>query len=201
MADVRELRDALEIYTASFPPNERHSVDVIRERLVQGRYIFMVGTEQEEIVFFALLWPLRDSEFVLLDYMATKSDHIGRGIGSAFLRKITETPELAGKYLVMEIEKPGNGENRDQRMKRVEFYRRQGAKELEGVRYFMPGLAGGPPTEMILMILPQYDDGEIDAGTVRELISQIYREIYNRGAEDNLLKSFVGEAAGRIQLA
>lgn len=200
IADVRELRDALEIYTASFPANERHSVDVIRERLARGRYIFVVGKEREEIVFFALLWPLMGSEFVVLDYMATRSDRIGRGIGSALLNKITAMPELAGKHLVMEVERPVAGKNQGQAVKRLEFYRRQGAKELTGVRYFMPGLAGGPPTEMILMVLPPYDEGKIDAAKVRRMILQIYQELYNREAEDSLLNSFAGEAAGPIQL-
>jgi GNAT superfamily N-acetyltransferase len=199
-ADAPEVQDALKIYTDSFPPNERHSADVIRDRLARGRYILIVGRVQKEVVFFALLWALEGSEFVLLDYMATKSGYRRRGIGSAFLKRIPQMPELAHKFLVMEVENPGSGENREQRAKRVEFYRRQGAKELQGVRYFMPGLCGGAPTEMILMILPQYDEGKIDATKVRQIVIQIYRELYNRDAEDGLLNSFVNEIAGCIRL-
>jgi len=199
-ADSPELQDAIAIYTDSFPANERHRPEVIRERLARGRYRLVIGRDRAETLFFALLWPLEGTDFVLLDFMATKSGHRGRGFGSAFLKMIAATPEMAGKFLLMEVEDPASGGNAEQRARRVEFYRRQGARELEGVPYFMPGLAGGPPTAMILMILPDYDAGRIDAAIVRSLIVQIYKELYHRDSNDSLLKSFVGEIKGRIRL-
>jgi GNAT superfamily N-acetyltransferase len=200
-SDLAELRDALEIYADSFPANERHPADVIRERVANERYRLIVGREQNEIVFFALLWPLRGSEFVLLDYMATKSSHRGGGIGAAFLDSVPAMAEVEGKFLLMEIEDPARGENREERTRRVEFYRRQGAKELQGVRYLMPGLSGGAPTEMILMALPPRGEGEIDAMRVRQVIIQIYKELYNRGTQDRFLNSVVNKIMrGRIKL-
>lgn len=190
----------IEIYTDSFPLNERHSPEVIRERLARGGYTLIVGRVPAEIVFFALLWPLEGSRFVLLDYMATRGGYRGRGAGSAFLREIPASPELAGKFLVMELESPASGENREQRRKRVEFYRRQGARELQGVPYFMPGLAGGGPTEMILMMLPAYDKDTIEGRIVREIIAQIYRELYNRGPDDPLLDSITSAIPGSVRL-
>jgi len=200
-SDLPEMRDALEIYTDSFPANERHPADVIRERARDERYRVIVGREQNEIVFFAMLRPLRGSEFVLLDYMATKSRHRGQGVGAAFLKSVAGMAEVKGKFLLMEIEDPARGENREERARRVEFYRRQGAKQLQGVRYLMPGLSGGAPTEMILMVLPPCGEGEIDAMAVRRVVIQIYKELYNRDREDSLLNSFVNEiAGGRITL-
>lgn len=199
-ANPPELRDVIDIYTEAFPPNERHSPEVIRHRLAHGRYRLIVGRVKDEIIFFALLWPLKGTKFVLLDYMATKGGYRGRGTGAAFLQEIQASPELAGKFLVLELESPASGENREQRLKRLEFYRQQGAKELQGVPYFMPGLAGGSPTEMILMILPEYDEGRIDARVVRKLIAQIYRELYDRHANDPLSNSFISGITGSIRL-
>ncbi len=199
-ADPQGLQEALQIYTDSFPLNERHPTDVIRERLNHGRYTLVVGRLQQETVFFALLWPLRNSEFVLLDYMATKDRYRGRGIGSEFLKSIPRMAELAGKFLVLEVEKPACGENREERARRVAFYRRLGARELQGVRYVMPGLSGGDPTEMNLMILPQYGGGKIDAKTVRQIIIEIYHELYGRDIKDGLLNSFLNEIAQPVQL-
>jgi GNAT superfamily N-acetyltransferase len=199
--NVRQLEAALAIYTESFPPNERHPTNVIRERVAQEQYSLIVGRDADELVFLALLWPLRGSEFVLLDYMATKSGHRGRGIGVEFLKSLPQMAEMAGKFLVMEVEDPDAGENREERARRVEFYRRQGALQLQGVPYTMPGLSGGAPTEMILMILPQYAGGQLDARIVRQMIVQIYNELYGRGAEDTLLLSFLNEIAGCVRLA
>jgi hypothetical protein len=195
------LEAALEIYMESFPSNERHPAEVIRERVIRGNYHLIVGRGQDQLAFFALLWHMRGSEFVLLDYMATKSGFRGRGIGEEFLRWIPQIPEMAGKFLVMEVENPAFGDNREQRSRRVEFYRRQGAVQLQGVRYIMPGLSGGAPTEMILMILPKYHGTRMDAKTVRQMIVQIYQELYGRGGDDALLLSFLDEVTGWIRLA
>ncbi len=199
IASAQELEEALSIYTESFPQNERHPIEVIRERAARGQYRLIIGRVQNELVFFALLWPLRGSEFVLLDYMATKSGYRGRGIGAEFLKSVPQMAEMSGKLLVMEVESPAFGENREQRASRGEFYRRQGAMPLEGVRYIMPGLSGGAPTEMVLMILPQYDSGQIEAKTVRKMIVQIYEELYGRGLDDALLLSFLNEIGESIR--
>jgi hypothetical protein len=198
--DVQEVEGALQIYQDSFPQNERHPIEVILERLHDGRYMLIVGHDGSEVVFFALLWPLRDTEFVLLDYMATKSSHRHRGIASEFLRGLPHSAETAGKFLVLEVENPARGDNRQERAKRVDFYRRQGIMELQGVRYILPGLSGGDPTEMILMMFPQYDEGKIDGAKVRKIITQIYQELYARDSRDTLLNSFIREIKDRVQL-
>ena len=199
MKDTQYLEQLVRIYEEAFSPNGRLPVEVIKQRIIRGRQSAIVGKEQNEVVFFALLWPLRGTEFVLLDYMATKSVHRGKGIGTAFFESLNEMAELAGKTLVIESEDPAHGNNREQRERRVRFYRRQGAKELKGVRYMMPGLAGGEPAEMVLMICAvgsqpcETRTGEIEGKAVRELVTQIYREVYNRGPEDELLRSFIGD--------
>jgi GNAT superfamily N-acetyltransferase len=200
--DIPGLQDALDIYADSFPANQRHPAEVIRERVAAERYTLMVGRREGEVVFFALLWPLRGSEFVLLDYMATKKTHRGEGIGAAFLKSVSRMAALEGKFLLMEVEDPTRGGNREERARRAQFYRRQGAKELQGVRYLMPGLSGGPPTEMILMVLPPRSEAEMDGTIVRQVVMQIYKELYSRDGEDGLLNSFIGEiGAGSIKLS
>jgi hypothetical protein len=42
---------------------------------------------------------------------------------------------------------------------------------------------------MVLLMMPQYRDGLIDANLVRILITQVYQELYNRQACDELLKA------------
>lgn len=37
---------------------------------------------------------------------------------------------------------------------------------------------------MILMILPAYPGGKIDAAIINNLIRQLYKELYNRDASD-----------------
>ena len=67
------------------------------------------------------------------------------------------------------------------------------------MRYFMPGLAGGEPTKMLLMVLPMganaraATSGGMEGPAVQNLIRQIYGEVYGRGLDDRLLRSFIEE--------
>lgn len=195
--DSKDFHDAMEIYTEAFPASERHSIPVISQRVRDGLSKLYVGSSNGEISFLALLWPLKGTEFILLDYIATKATHRGKGIASDFLvaqkGKLRDTKQ----YLILEVEDPKLG---DEQKKRVSFYRRHGAKELEGVRYLLPPLDGVIPTEMILMIFPDYKSEEINGAVVKNVIVQIYRELYERREDDTLLGTFVHDIGDRIKL-
>jgi hypothetical protein len=77
-----EIDKALQIYTHSFPANEKHPIELIRERIAKGLNRIFTGSIGDEVVFIALLWPLKDTDFILLDYMATSPEHRGKNISS-----------------------------------------------------------------------------------------------------------------------
>lgn len=198
--DSYEFEQAMEIYVRAFPANERHAVNIIGERVSKGLSTLYVGSLNNEIAFIALLWPLKETDFILLDYIATKDTHRGKGIASAFLEKLRTDLMNTEKYLILEVESPNFGDNTGEKEKRVTFYRRRGAKELEGVRYRLPPLAGGEPTEMILMIFPEFKSENISSAKVRNLVTQIYRELYDRREDDALLSTFVHDIGTTINL-
>ena len=190
----------MEIYTEAFPASERHSVTVISDRIKDGLSKLYVASENNEITFLALLWPLKTTEFILLDYIATKATQRGKGIASAFLSALREKLVAANQYLILEVEDPKFGDRQSEKEKRVTFYKRHGAKQLEGVRYLLPPLDGTIPTEMILMMFPEFRSEEIVGATVKSVIIQIYRELYGRGEDDTLLNTFVHDIGDRIKL-
>jgi hypothetical protein len=104
------------------------------------------------------------------------------------------------QYFILEAEHPGYGDNRDQRQSRLAFYKRNGARLLKDVRYVLPPLQGLTPTEMVLMVFPDYKEGKIAATVVQNLIAQIYRELYHQEAKDSLLGSSVYDNNGQIEL-
>ena len=59
---------------------------------------------------------------------------------------------------------------------------------------------GTIPTEMILMVFPEFRSEEIDGAMVRTVIVQIYRELYDRQENDALLGTFVHDIGDRIKL-
>src|SRR4026208_1375415 len=104
--DCGEFDEAMEIYVEAFPANERHAVSIISERVRQGLNILYVGRSDDEIAFIALLWPLKKSDFILLDCIATRDRHRGKGIASAFLGNLRTQLVNSEEYLIMEVENP-----------------------------------------------------------------------------------------------
>ena len=197
--DSNEFKQAMEIYLAAFPANERHSLSTIVERVSKGLNQLYVASLNNEIAFLALLWPLKETDFILLDYIATKVSHRGKGIASAFLTTLRDQLINTKKHLILEVEDPRFGDLAEKE-RRISFYKRHGARELEGVRYLLPPLDRSTPTEMILMLFPEYNDEKITGGTVKKVIIQIYRELYSREEDDAMLITFLHDIPDTINL-
>ncbi len=86
----KDFKDAIIIYEESFPSNERQTKETIEQRIKENIYQMFIGYLKNSVVFMALLLNLKDSDFVLLDYMVTKEEFRNRGIGTKFLKKIME---------------------------------------------------------------------------------------------------------------
>jgi len=194
----KDFKEAIKIYEDSFPANERQPVDIIKKRIKKNLYQMFIGCLDGEVVFMALLYELKNTDFVLLDYMATKENFRGKGIGQKFVENMKKELKLA--HLILEIENPKYGNNREQRQKRVKFYRQLGAKELKDINYILPPLLGDIPTEMILMILLDSDEGKMEGNLVKKLITQIYKELYNRDENDEFLNKFISKVKRSIEL-
>ena len=150
--DSKDFNVAMEIYSCAFPVNEQQPLDVVKERVRRGLNQIYVGRDGHEITFMALLWPLKNTDFILLDYMATSVAYRGKNIGSYFLQSMREVLAGSNKHFIIEVEDPEYGENKEERQRRLAFYKKNGARELKDVRYVLPALQGGVSTEMKLMI-------------------------------------------------
>lgn len=200
--DGREFREALVIYAESFPLSGRQPIAVIEERVTSGKEKMFVGCSDQQALFMALIWPLQNTDFVLLDYMATKRVYRNTGIGTRFLRNIFEISGVGKKHIIVEVEDPQYADNKQRGRRRVEFYRRNGAKEMKDAGYILPPLSAGAPTRMIVMILSpeNMSINKLPGGIVRGLFIQIYGELYGRAADDSLLSSFVNDVPPTIRL-
>jgi hypothetical protein len=123
--------------------------------------------------------------------MATKPSHRNKNIGSFFLNHLAKIASTGNKYFILETEDPEYGNNKDERERRINFYKRNGANLIEDARYMLPALQGSGETEMRLMIFPEYHNGTIEAELVRKLVTQIYREVYGRDVNHSLLDMWI----------
>lgn len=185
--ESNDFKEAMDIYVRAFPPNERHPVEAIQERVKKELAQLYTGSCRRQVVFMALLYSLKNTDFILLDYMATKAEFRGKKISTSFLTEMHSLLSKRKKYFLLEVEHPEYGENREERLRRYHFYKRCGAQQLKNVRYILPPLQGTLPTEMMLMIFPRYKNEKIPATAVKVLIAQIYKELYRRESDDPLL--------------
>ncbi len=174
-----DFKMAMKIYSASFPEAERRPRAAIEDALRRGKIHLIVGRIGGKVRTMALLYPVYGTQFVLVDYIATSQEIRGRGIGGKLLHSafdlIDELLPDGRKfdYLLAEAENPSSDVD-ETRVRRIEFYRRLGMKELEGVRHLLPPMHLPPqtclspsvpadePTEMRLMVLSRRKENGID---------------------------------------
>lgn len=193
---------AIEIYTESFSPDSRQLVSLLKERIDSGTSCLYVGYIPKEVVFIAVLWPLKNTEFILLDYIATQKRFRSQGIGSAFMKELYQELRDSEKFLLIEVENPEKGERKEQKERRLAFYQRLGAKIMKGVRYLLPALDGSIsiPTEMLLLMFPEYKQKTIAAKVVKEAISQIYQQLYSTDINHPLLHTIIDNLEDPVEL-
>ncbi len=182
-----EFEEAIRIYVESFPENERRPIVSIKEMIKSGRSHLMIGKRGNEIVLMSLLYPLKGTPFVLVDYLATAKEYRSTGMGRAFLRHILDkTEEVQPNFFLIEIENPYLDKD-ETKIKRLEFYKSLGMKELRGVRYVLPPFQGTEPVELILMLFSREDADHLTGEMVRNLVIQLFGELYDRFKGDDFL--------------
>ncbi len=180
-----------EIYDSSFPADEKVWREIIVKRLDDGRYIIYVAKAGGEVVGFCSFWELADERHVLLDYLATKQSRRGRGVARRILEFIPRIERFSGKDFLLEVEDPCRGANREERLKRVEFYRSAGVLTFDGVQYTCPPLQGPNPTEMILMTLPREPKASITREEATAIVVTLYTKLYRRAPDDPYLAKII----------
>lgn len=201
MINIREVKSsddpyfepAMKIFESSFPSRERHSSAVIKSRLDKGLYRMFAGFSDGTPTLIALFWALKGTDFILFDYIAVAKPFRGKGFGSFFMKNILRILNVKKKFLIFEVEDPDFGDNREEREKRVRFYKHHGAKKLQGVRYILPPLSGPGQTDMILMMIPGHPDRKLPGDLVKALARQIYKELYDRDDKDPILNTFINK--------
>ena len=189
LESLAEFQEAMGIYVASFPENERRPVAAIKEMMKCGRSRLIVGEMEVRVVFMALLYPLAGTSFLLADYLATAECCRGNGLGKAFLRHLLdETARTEFRFLLIQIENPHLDDD-EMKKKRLRFYKGLGMKEMMGVRYILPPLQGTKTTELVLMVNSREDEDCLDGKMVRNLVILLFGMLYDRHEGDELLMS------------
>lgn len=195
-----EFEEFSKIYIESFPPQERPDLETIAHRLTDRISRLFVGKIGDRVVSIALLYALKNPNFVLLDFIGTDSQYRSQGLGTQMMNHLGETLKSRQIHLIIEVEDPQYSSNFKQGERRIAFYRRLGAKILENVPYLLAPFAGETPTKMKLMIWPDYGQPCLSGALLTELIYDIYQNLYDRDRDDPFLNSFINDIPETIQL-
>jgi ribosomal protein S18 acetylase RimI-like enzyme len=174
----------LDLYHEAFPSNERHPDEVILQRIKSGESFLYVAEIKDQLVGFALLHDLTVVPFILLDYLAVQKNLRCQGYGSELLRFVREKCWKEDTTLLVEAEDPDFGDNRGERLRRINFYQRNGGWMLPKINYLLPPLDNTIPTEMKLIVFKGDNPVELYKEQLYELITALYKQLYKRGIED-----------------
>lgn len=180
-----DFEGAIALYRDTFPARERIPIPWVRSEVASGKTQLWAGYFRGKLALMSIVEPLPISGFLLLGYLATDPQFRNLKLGSRFLQYIIDGAKRESKSLVLEVEHPDFGGDRDLKERRIGFYQRFGAKILKDIVYILPPLDGGSQaTEMMLMVIPCGDEKMLSKTVVQQLTRELYTQVYRRHPDE-----------------
>jgi GNAT superfamily N-acetyltransferase len=175
----------LAIYRSSHPASERKPGILLSEMVKKPEYLFIAAILEAQVVGFAISNWFPQSDACLLEYMAITQERRGQGIGKMLFKYLIAMPQIAGRYLLAELdsERPSPG-NHPEEIRRKRFYLRLGCREIAGLRYIMPPVASSTPPAMDIMVYRRNLPTAISRTTLRGWLQSIYVNVYQMREDD-----------------
>lgn len=120
-----EIKEVYTLYQQAFPKNEQMDLTRLFDELHLG---VIYGYYQEnQLVGFAILCI--QSQIAHILYLAVKKEYRDQGIGSYILNDLAK--QYDSKKIIVDIEKIKDTSNKEQRIKRKQFYLKNDFKETD----------------------------------------------------------------------
>jgi GNAT superfamily N-acetyltransferase len=168
ITEITDLNDDLllpwlDLYETAFPPAERMLISFYlrllrdkREGLYPDHHLLAVQYEGD-FVGLAHYVTVEEQRITWLWMFAVTPEARNRGIGTAIYQDIVRRLPAGTVAILIEVERPDLAHTEAERRlaeRRIAFYRRQGAKLLEGVHYVQSVGPHQPPLPMHVMFHP-----------------------------------------------
>jgi ribosomal protein S18 acetylase RimI-like enzyme len=171
-----ELKYVYPLFTKDFPIQEQKTYYQLESLISMGKYKLLVAKyrSNHEMVGYAFIYDLEQANAIWLDYLAITEQSRNKGYGAILLNLLAQyKPDGLG--LLFEVEIPVEGENKNNQLRRVNFYERLGAKKLD-VRYEFPTNIGGFP--MYLYFKPSSTLQILPKKLIKEAIMEAFENIH-----------------------
>jgi len=170
----------IEIYNESFSSSEQEDIKVIKNRVLEKRYILTLAQVEEEIVGFYLVDIVKKHSYAILTFLAISEKYRAKGYGtllcSEMIKQALHLKDIS--YLFVEAEK-----------RQAFFYKKLGFKKLL-LDYNVPSFNTQESTQMSLLLVPitNKDMTYIDVKALKEIVSDVFIDGYSLNIDDERLK-------------
>jgi len=183
---------SLAIIADSFPAAERLPIQRLARLLAGDDYRLYSLTASGDVTAVALLYLSVARPFALLDYMAVRADLRGKGNGSTLFREVVNTlrgERPLAEWLLLEVDddREGSEEQRGANSRRIQFYRRLGARLLANVPYRFPS-PSGVDVPMRLMAYGLREEAMPSPQALGSAVEDMFAQIHARNESDPLLR-------------
>jgi len=168
VVEIYDLHDELllpwlDLYETAFPPNERVLVSFILKVLKDKplgqaqQYHLLAALDAKTLIGMAMVELFPACHAALLWCLAITPNERSRGWGGKLYQEILRQLSRTNAAMLFEVEMPEEAQSDQERQlaqRRIEFYRRQGARVLRGVHYMQYVGQHQPPLPMHVMVHP-----------------------------------------------
>jgi GNAT superfamily N-acetyltransferase len=194
---------AMAIYEAEIPKAEQKTRAQILASLAHPDVRFWAFVRGGEAIGVSIVYAPRREGVLLLEYLAVAAKAQGGGIGSALFTASFEASRIdPGTMLLIEVDSEEgdvDAAERAVRLKRKQFYRRLGCREVAGFDYILPLDNYGPAPKMNLLVLGAEED-RLETARLKQAVRAIYQNVYACAPDDPRLAAMFAGLEGSLQL-
>jgi GNAT superfamily N-acetyltransferase len=197
---TRVFREAYAIYETAIPKAEQKTRRQMLAGLKHPGFRFWAFEHEGGIAGIAVLYASAVNNTLLLEYLAISPKLQGKGLGSTLFKAAYEASRMDARTLMV-IEVDSEKEDVSAKEKRIRlsrkaFYRRLGAREVDGFDYILPLENFGPAPRMSLLLLGA-KASRIETARLRTAVQDIYVNVYRCRPDDPRI-AHMFEGQGRI---
>jgi ribosomal protein S18 acetylase RimI-like enzyme len=196
-----DFHDLVAIYTEAHPRSERKSPERLSTMIQQPGYFFLVAVESSVVVGFSIVRVFDDSDAALLEYMAVAHDRRNQGIGQQLFIQTANFEIISSRFLLAEVDsekKPSD--DRADRIRRKNFYRRLGCREVEQLCYIMPPVSSASPPDMDILVYKRDLPPSVELPHLRQWLVCCYVQVYGLHANDRRIETMLHGLPANVRL-